>query len=76
VVIKVSFAVLLLCTAAIVAVILAIHFRIKRHLREQTVTAAADRATADASSAEVAGSGTLEAAAPQNGEETSSTSPS
>jgi len=35
VVIKVFFTVLVLCTVAVVAVILAIHFRVKRHLREQ-----------------------------------------
>jgi hypothetical protein len=29
------FPVLVLCTAAVVAVVLAIHFRVKRHLREQ-----------------------------------------
>ncbi|MGA2371023.1 MAG: hypothetical protein ACLPPV_09090 [Candidatus Korobacteraceae bacterium] len=34
-VIKVFFTVLVLCTAAVVAVGLAIHFRVKRHLREQ-----------------------------------------
>lgn len=32
---KVLFPVLVLCTAAVVAVVLAIHFRVKRHLREQ-----------------------------------------
>jgi hypothetical protein len=36
VVIKVFFAVLVLSTAAVVAVILSIHFRIKRHLRSET----------------------------------------
>lgn len=35
VVIKVFFTVLVLCTAAVVAVVVAIHFRVKRHLREQ-----------------------------------------
>jgi len=35
VVIKAFFTVLVLCTVAVVAVILAIHFRVKRHLREQ-----------------------------------------
>ena len=34
-VIKIFFAVLVLCTAAVVAVILAVHFRVKRHLREK-----------------------------------------
>jgi hypothetical protein len=38
VVIKVFFTVLVLCTVAVVAVILAIHFRVKRHLREQPAT--------------------------------------
>ncbi len=37
-VIKVFFTVLVLCTAAVVAVGLAIHFRVKRHLREQPAT--------------------------------------
>jgi hypothetical protein len=37
--IKVFFTVLVLCTVAVVAVILAIHFRVKRHLREQPATA-------------------------------------
>lgn len=36
-VIKVFFLVLLLCTAAVVAVILAIHFRVKKHLRQEAV---------------------------------------
>jgi hypothetical protein len=36
VVIKVFFAVLVLCTVAVVAVILAIHFRVKWHLREES----------------------------------------
>jgi hypothetical protein len=35
VVIKVFFTVLVLCTVAVVAVVAAIHFRVKRHLREQ-----------------------------------------
>jgi hypothetical protein len=34
VVIKVFFSVLVLCTIAVVAVVLAIHFRVKRHLRQ------------------------------------------
>ena len=34
--IKVFFVVLVLCTGAIVAVILAIHFRVKKHLRPNT----------------------------------------
>jgi hypothetical protein len=37
VVIKVFFAVLVLCTLAVVAVIMAIHFRVKRHLRQNAV---------------------------------------
>ncbi|HLI64283.1 MAG TPA: hypothetical protein VKV05_12860 [Terriglobales bacterium] len=32
--IKVFFSVLVLCTAAVVSVVLAIHFRVKRHLRQ------------------------------------------
>ena len=35
-VIKVFFSVLVLCTAAVVAVVLAIHFRVKRHLRQES----------------------------------------
>jgi hypothetical protein len=35
VVIKVFFSVLVLCTVAVVAVVLAIHFRVKRHLRPE-----------------------------------------
>jgi hypothetical protein len=35
VVIKVLFPVLVLCTIAVVAVIMAIHFRVKKHLREE-----------------------------------------
>jgi hypothetical protein len=35
--IKVFFVVLVLCTVAIVAVILAIHFRVKKHLRPDAV---------------------------------------
>ena len=38
-VIKIFFAVLVLCTLAVVAVILAVHFRVKRHLQEQTAAA-------------------------------------
>lgn len=40
-VIKVFFTVLVLCTAAVVAVVVAIHFRVKRHLREQPSTSPA-----------------------------------
>jgi hypothetical protein len=39
VVIKVFFAVLVLCTAAISAVCLAIHFRVKRHLSQEQMEA-------------------------------------
>jgi hypothetical protein len=35
VVIRVFFAVLVLCTVAVVAVVLAIHLRVKRHLRSE-----------------------------------------
>jgi hypothetical protein len=35
VVIKVLFPVLVLCTIAVVAVVMAIHFRVKKHLREE-----------------------------------------
>jgi len=34
-VIKVLFPVLVLCTLAVVAVVMAIHFRVKKHLREE-----------------------------------------
>jgi hypothetical protein len=37
VVIKVFFTVLVLCTAAVVAVVLAIHFRVKRHLSQEHI---------------------------------------
>ena len=36
VVIKIFFAVLVLCTVAVAAVVLAVHFRVQRHLQEQT----------------------------------------
>jgi hypothetical protein len=39
--IRVLFAILVLSTAAVVAVVLAVHFRVKRHLREEKVTAPA-----------------------------------
>jgi Flp pilus assembly protein TadG len=39
VVIKLFFALLVLCTAALVIVALAIHFRVKRHLRQQQMDA-------------------------------------
>lgn len=35
-VIKVLFPVLVLCTIAVVAVVMAIHFRVKKHLREES----------------------------------------
>jgi hypothetical protein len=38
VVISVFYAVLVLCTIAVVAVVLAIHLRVKRHLRSETST--------------------------------------
>ena len=38
-VIKVFFTLLVLCTAAIVVVCLAIHFRVKRHLRQEQIDA-------------------------------------
>jgi hypothetical protein len=46
VVIKVLFPVLVLCTIAVVAVVLAIHFRVKKHLRGE---AAATAETVEAS---------------------------
>jgi hypothetical protein len=39
VVIKLFFALLVVCTAALVIVGLAIHFRVKRHLRQQQMDA-------------------------------------
>jgi hypothetical protein len=39
VVIKLFFALLMLCTTAVVAVCLAIHFRVKRHLRQEKIDA-------------------------------------
>jgi hypothetical protein len=39
VVIKLFFALLVLCTAALVTVALAIHFRVKRHLRQEQMDA-------------------------------------
>jgi hypothetical protein len=39
VVIKIFFALLVLCTAALVIVALAIHFRVKRHLRQEQMDA-------------------------------------
>jgi hypothetical protein len=39
VVIKFFFGLLVLCTAAVVAVCLAIHFRVKRHLRQEQIDA-------------------------------------
>ena len=48
--IRLLFAVLVLCTAAVVAVVLAIHFRVKRHLRDNTV-AAPEAKTSDESAA-------------------------
>jgi hypothetical protein len=39
VVIKLFFALLVLCTAALVIVALAIHFRVKRHLRQEQMDA-------------------------------------
>jgi hypothetical protein len=38
-VIKLFFALLVLCTAALVIVALAIHFRVKRHLRQEQMDA-------------------------------------
>jgi hypothetical protein len=39
VVIKLFFALLVVCTAALVIVALAIHFRVKRHLRQEQMDA-------------------------------------
>jgi len=75
VVIRVFFAVLVLCTLAVVAVILAVHFRVKRHLREQTTAAPQPGAAAGDTSAEVAVPSAVEGAA-SNTEETSTAPPS
>jgi hypothetical protein len=48
VVIKLFFALLVLCTAALVIVGLAIHFRVKRHLRQEQMDAQV-RAASDGS---------------------------
>lgn len=56
VVIRIFFAVLVLCTVAVVAVILAVHFRVKRHLEVKT-TAAQDEPKPDVSAVVVAPSG-------------------
>ncbi len=45
--IKVFFALLVLCTIAVVAVILAIHFRVRRHLRQQSIDSPAQPVVAD-----------------------------
>jgi hypothetical protein len=39
VVIKVFFSVLVLCTAAVVAVVVRIHLQVKRHLRQKNIDA-------------------------------------
>lgn len=56
-VIKVFFAVLVLCTAAVVAVVLAIHFRVKRHLREEASTAPGAGGAKPADTATTSGDG-------------------
>jgi len=48
VVIKLFFAVLVVCTAALVIVALAVHFRIKRHLRQEQMDAQVRTAIEDA----------------------------
>jgi hypothetical protein len=49
VVIKLFFALLVLCTAALVIVALAIHFRVKRHLRQEQMDAQVRAVIEDAS---------------------------
>ncbi len=46
--IKLFFALLVLCTAALVIVALAIHFRVKRHLRQEQMEAQVRAAIEDA----------------------------
>jgi hypothetical protein len=48
-VIKLFFALLVLCTAALVIVALAIHFRVKRHLRQEQMDAQVRAVIEDAS---------------------------
>jgi hypothetical protein len=55
VVIKVLFVVLILSTAAIIAVGLAIHFRVRRHLDSAHPETAADAPGQDGKSAQIAG---------------------
>ena len=47
--IKLFFALLVLCTAALVIVALAIHFRVKRHLRQEQMDAQVRAVIEDAS---------------------------
>ena len=47
--IKLFFALLVLCTAALVIVALAIHFRVKRHLRQEHMDAQVRAVIEDAS---------------------------
>lgn len=49
-VIKVLFVVLILCTAALIGVGLAIHFRVKRHLRQEKLDAQRHAGSESASS--------------------------
>ncbi len=57
-VIKLFFVLLVLCTVAIVAVCLAIHFRVKRHLRQEQMDAQV-RATVEDAAESIAEQGKL-----------------
>jgi hypothetical protein len=74
VVIKVFFAVLVLCTAAVVAVILAVHFRVKRHLQEQTAATPDSETVSPVGSADSTDSAAKERPKPETAGEASSTS--
>lgn len=74
-VIKVFFAVLVLCTAAVVAVVLAIHLRVKRHLNEVPVSGSnpavrpdkAQESAAEAANEVAAGDGDVPIRVPPSG---------
>jgi hypothetical protein len=76
VVIKVFFAVLVLCTLAVVAVILAVHFRVKRHLQEGIVAVPDSEAVSAVETADRSSSAESEGREPEAAGEASSTSSS
>jgi len=76
VVIKVFFAVLVLCTVAVVAVILAVHFRVKRHLQEQTAATPDSETVSAIGSAQSTPSAATEGSSPAAAGEAGSTSSS